>query len=132
MRKLTDKIRGCLLGIALGASILILGTCLGEQNTPAEKDDWDAGNGMVSVRIPLGEADNRTSPGLDDISALTLRSVWIDYYEAVFRDQGTGAYYVGRAFKGVSYLTVNVKAEQSYDIPALAGTSLKAGTVSIF
>jgi hypothetical protein len=124
MGKLIYKIRRYLFGIPLAAVLLLLGSCFIDQDQQNEDDwRWDAGSGMVSVRIPLTQSSRAMSPDLDNPDP----EVWIDYFEAIFRERTTGTYYIGRAFKGESYITLNVPSQKNYDILVLAGTSVNRG-----
>jgi hypothetical protein len=102
--------------MGLAVSLLLLGTCPGGQELPV-KNDGDSVNGTVSVKIPI-----QSSRSLDDLTT-DEREYWIDYYEAVFRERGSGTYYTGKAYRNEAYLTVNVTAGKVYDVLLLAGTS---------
>ncbi|MDR0568429.1 MAG: hypothetical protein LBG87_04420 [Spirochaetaceae bacterium] len=96
------RLIGCLLCASMLAGCFRL-----EPEAEPEKQ-----TGLVEVRIPLSaDEPYRTAAVKEDI----------EYFEAVFRDQGN--YYIGRAFTGSSYLVVSVPPGR-YDILVLAGVSV--------
>jgi hypothetical protein len=81
-----------------------------------DSGDWDAGNGMVNVRIALNDEERFVLPTDKPTKD------YVDYYEAVLREQGTTHYYIGTALAGESYIRVSVPPGKTYDVLVLAGT----------
>jgi hypothetical protein len=75
--------------------------------------------GMVWVQIPLNNAETR-----EPVSASTdLHQNYVNYYEAVLREQGTAHYYFASAQQGASHLLVPAVPGKTYDVLVLAGVN---------
>jgi hypothetical protein len=98
--------------------LTLLGGCWQPPDiTIGDSWDWDAGGGMVNVRIALNDGE-RFALSLDKPST----PEYVDYYEAVLQEQGTANYYIGTAVAGESYIRVSVPPGKTYNILVLAGT----------
>ena len=102
--------------ISLIITLLAAAGCIQQNDEP--EDAWDAGSGMVNIRIPLNPQERYTLP-MDEPS----KNI-ITYYEAVLREHNTETYYTGSAAAGESFLVVQVLPGKNYDALVLAGVKV--------
>jgi hypothetical protein len=125
MNKVESK--GRIFPIGILAAVFIALTVLGACNTAFVPDgsadqatvpaSVDAA-GLVEVRVALPSASGGDARSVTN----ELVPVHANYYEVIFKVNGSAEYYFASAEAGKEYLSISVKPDVAYDILLLAGT----------